>query len=331
MDNITECEPMENNDGNFTTPSFEVYEYVNGVGVPSLAIVAVIFNAFTLFVMCTQCGHLKSHYVLIVVQCSADLLASLCSLVFYLIPNGFNPLSMRMRVVYHYCVFRCVADLLTAAFVLSLLNLLAMTMDRLLAVHLPLRYAVIARTSRVKSVAVTIAGVSFIVACVPVVTTTILRSPNNASFCCDYHDSMYFGVHIGTFLIAMDTLVMFVVYSYILHQVRNSVRMHDNMASMYRTTMTSLWIITTFMLCYWPDVISNHVDFPIPIHFSIKALPLVNCILDPVIYAIRLRKIRKGFRKLYYKICFSRESALRLSTSESGTTKIVMSIYAGKS
>lgn len=53
-----------------------ISDYIAATETPLVASMAVLFNAVTSFVMCTFCGKIRSHYVLIAVQCSADLIAA---------------------------------------------------------------------------------------------------------------------------------------------------------------------------------------------------------------------------------------------------------------
>ena len=299
---------------NDTKPGYEysACDYVVGVGIPILAGIAVLFNLVTLLVMHIFFGKIRSYYVLIVVQCSADLLASFAYLAFYLVPNYVNQLLPPPRGI-HYCITRFFTDMINGSFALSLMNVLAITLDRFVAVHSPLKYPTVARTSRMKIIAVVMALISLILSCIPIVGTITKANAGNLTFCDAYYHAYSVTYQFVNVLIVLDTLVMIGAYSYILDQVRRRPVSQCSTRSTYHTTVTSFWIVATFMICYWPDIITMYVEFPYSIVYLIKSLVLLNCIADPIIYAIRLRKIKLGFRKLYSKIRGSSESNTRTS------------------
>ncbi|KAK2149277.1 hypothetical protein LSH36_457g00013 [Paralvinella palmiformis] len=299
--NDTECEY-----------EYSPVNYLIGVGIPLLAGVAVLFNLTTLLVMFKFCGRIRNHYVLIVVQCSADLLAALSYMIFYLTPNYINVL-VPAPSGWFYCLTRFLMDMINASFALSLMNILVITLDRLVAIYSPLKYQSVARTSRLRIIAAIMALISLIFSWIPFLTSTITEKPNNYTLCENYFQAGVVIYQIDQGLIVLDTLVMIVVYGYILDKVRRRPPSRCNTGSTYRTTLTSFWIVVTFIVFYWPDIISNYVIFTPAIVYIVKTMPLVNCIADPLIYAIRLKRIKLGFRKLYSKINYSSGSSTRTS------------------
>ena len=279
--------------------------YFDNVASPLLAGIALILNVITLLVMYAFGGKIKGHYVLVVVQCSADLSAVFSYLMFYLTASISRTLTPPLNDNI-YCIARFISETINASFTLSLLNILAMTTDRFMAIHSPLSYPIVARTSHMKIIGLVMAGFSVVLLFTPFLATVIGQKPDNITLCEVYYYHSYSAVYlVGEGLIYLDSLVMIIVYSYIMDQVRRSAISEFSSGSVYRTTVTSFWIIITFMLCYWPDIISNYIVFGRPLVDIMKTLPLMNCIADPLIYAIRLKTVKAGFHQLYRKIRYS--------------------------
>ncbi|KAK2149281.1 hypothetical protein LSH36_457g01024 [Paralvinella palmiformis] len=286
--------------------------YVIVVGIPLLAGIAVVFNLVTLLVIYKFCGKIRSHYVLIVVQCSADLLASFAYLMFYLTPSDIGMLLPLPYGIF-YCTTRFFTNLINASFAFSLMNTLAITLDRFVAVHSPLKYPSVARTSRMRIIAAVMALISLILACTPFFIAITEENPANYPLCEIYYevDTIIYQLVIG--IIVLDTVVMIVVYSYILDKVRRRPVSQSNTGSTYQTTVTSFWIVATFMVFYWPDIICGYLPIPYWSSLIVKSLALVNCIADPLIYGIRLRKIKLGFRKFRSQLSNSSQTNTRSS------------------
>ncbi|KAK2149278.1 hypothetical protein LSH36_457g00022 [Paralvinella palmiformis] len=132
---------------------------------------------------------------------------------------------------------------------------------------------------------------------IPFVVTLIREKPANVTLCELYYLECSITYPLDVGLVILDSLVMIIVYSYILDQVRRRSTNQCSTGSTYRTTVTSFWIVSTFIVFYWSDFITNYIDFPLSIYNIIKSLPLVNCIVDPLIYAIRINEIRAGLSK----------------------------------
>jgi hypothetical protein len=182
------------------------------------------------------------------------------------------------------------------------MNLFFITGDRLIAIWRPFQYVTLVRKSLVIGTICAAAILSFASFSVSVVAA--LLQENDRGFCMVYYKVSSFAYKAGKYVMMLDTIILIVVYSYILYVLRTN-KVDHNVTSIQtgtrRATMTSLWIIATFMLCYWPDVISGYVKFPIPLYVIAKGLPFINCLSDPLIYALRLRKIRAGYILMFKK------------------------------
>jgi hypothetical protein len=277
----------------------------------TLSVLAVLTNVITLLVLYRFCGKLSSHHVLIVVQCWADLLMALAFVVEFAIicPGGFChrlPYSVQ-------CVQIYIHDLSASLVMLTLINSLLITTDRLIAVWKPLTYTTIVRKSRVRAVALTLIVLTPITACIPAVYAAIAAMNGNImhTFCTVSYATDHIGFNKAIkYWIFLDTVVMVVVYSYILHTIRRQTAQHDLQGiSSHKATMTSLWIVMTFLVCYWPYVITRWYDFRSDdmvvwcLYYGSLYLPYVNCLLDPIIYALRLKKVQDGFRALRKCVC----------------------------
>ena len=290
MNNSNVTEMLSN-----STPVYLVSD-VKSIVFPVLAMVAVVLNVTILIVISRFCGKLNSHFVLVITQCSADLVISLGYFICQMVR-----LSTTLSILYKICILTFMTELINAAFLMSLVNILLITVDRFVAVWKPFKYSTMMRRSRVVRIVcgalvltIMAFGASFIIA--------IFRE-GELGFCRQRLLSICYVT--GKYLMMVDTIVLIVVYCYIIRTLRAlpddpsiaSLRM-----STRRATMTSLWIILTFMLCYWPDVISGYVRFPLPLYDLAKGLPFVNCASDPLIYAVRLHKIRAGYRLMLNKL-----------------------------
>jgi hypothetical protein len=151
------------------------------------------------------------------------------------------------------------------------------------------------------------------IACMPTVHAAIstMNDNNRDIFCTFYFDSyaMFFDKSM-IFLISLDTLAMIVVYSYIINTIRSQSSQHDQLRNnSHKATMTSLWIILTFLVCYWPRFLCSFVSMSWYLRSVVVNLPYVNCLMDPIIYALRLKKVQDGFHALSDYVCRCRRTA----------------------
>ena len=115
------------------------------------------------------------------------------------------------------------------------------------------------------------------------------------------------------------------VYSYIFYKSRTLPAVNLNgTRSNLKKTWTSLLIIATFLVCFAMDVILFLLDGVVTAKDGIimarrvtRVLHAINFICDPVIYAIRLPNVRKGYRKLWSTLSDRRHSLINHSTIES--------------
>ena len=201
----------------------------------------------------------------------------------------------------HHCVQRYLLDFVSAIYLSSLVNIFLITMDRLIATWQPMRYTIIVRRSRMVAYAWSLVGLAPIAASVPLVYTAVTWDPDttNSTFCHQYLENTPQVYAAVEYLIPLDTLVMLAVYPYILLIIRRkAVGRNSPGINTHKATMTSLWIVLTFIVCGWPQVVCYYINFPKLLWCIGHALPLVNTILDPLIYGINLKKIRNGFRAL---------------------------------
>ena len=111
-----------------------------------------------------------------------------------------------------------------------------------------------------------------------------------------------------TVLVIIASVLMLFVYCRIINVIRTlqDTAPENNharrVAGHRKATMTTIWIVATFLLAWLPYIIVSLSQYHFKVQITrtvsraIELVPYVNAICDPMIYAIRLKKVRAGLR-----------------------------------
>ena len=240
---------------------------------------------------------------------------------------GQGPWDGRLR---YRCTFILIKCLNSIGLNTSLLNLMGMAIDHFMAINKPLLYSTIRKT---KKIIIMIAGL-WVVA-ILAGFSDFLSGINiddmftaKLNYCeliwlTDYHDEYL------TFVLAFLCLgVMLFIYIKIcikIHHrhtglnIRQHIRQNQNRDNMLnrKPIITTLLIVGSFVLCWLPMclfqiilIIVVRVNPMVLRKFTttlqdvdqyLYDLLLLNCIIDPIIYAVRMPEVRLGYQRLFMR------------------------------
>lgn len=314
-----------------------------------LGFIAISLNILCILAITKIHSSLTSHYRLIVSLAISDILIGL-SVVLHIINNVFNPRPpspgvgpwpMRSK---SFCLYIIIKALNTTALNITLLNLMGMAIDLFLAIVRPLHYPSLMNKTRAT---VTIAFF-WVVAILCGFSDFFSTYPKFRNYTWKYHfcEFVYLTKHqeeYTTFAIALACFfIMSFVYLRILLAVK---RRHQNIP--IRTELqrnkkalyTTLLILFTFIICWLPMclfqiILIIHVKVnPMGVHRILSALVavdpylynlmLLNCVFDPIIYAIRMADVRQGYRKLF-RLCCKKKAKGNRRMSQTDVTHCTM-------
>ena len=198
---------------------------------------------------------------------------------------------------------QCLNGIFCAA---SLLTLAAISVDRLLALLLRLRYRQVVTIKRVRAVVVLIW-----------VTTSVTNVPISV-----WSTSPYY-LHILQFLTTLPALIIS-TYSYtriFLTIRRQQVQLQDthggqtgstglNMARYKKTVFNALWVHLTLLTCYLPVVVISGFMIVQGLnsslfiaHVCVLCLVYLNSSLNPVLYCWKIKEIRQAVKEMITQHC----------------------------
>ena len=309
----------------------------------TLGFVAISLNVLSILAITKIHSGLTSHYRLIVSLAISDILIGL-SVVLHIINNVFNPRPPKAGIgpwpvrEQSFCVFIIIKALNTTSLNITLLNLMGMAIDLFLAIVRPLHYPSLMNKQRAT---ITIAFFWF-VAILCGFSDFFSTYPKFKKYTWKYHfcEFVYltkYQEEYPTFAIA---LVCFFIMSFVYLRILIAVkRRHQNipirteLQRNKKALFTTLLILFTFIICWLPMclfqiilIIQVKVN-PMGLHKVLAVLTaadqylydlmLLNCIFDPIIYAIRMPEVQLGYRKLF-RLCCKRpiKDSRRMSSTD---------------
>ena len=226
------------------------------------------------------------------------------------------------------CWFLVISGLHTLGLNVTLFNLMGMAVDHYVAIMRPLHY-VTAMTKRrsivsialIWSVAIFLSFIDFL----SPVWHSKKKSSDWSSY--NYCERVYETPHTDEYttlaIAGVCFIVMLYVYGNIYVTVRHKQRAQEGMRASHlqprrkrniRALVTTLLILGSFMICWFPqltfqltlnainklqpELLHSYSDKLIPLNHAIFAWFILNCILDPLIYTLRMGEIRLGMRSL---------------------------------
>ena len=221
--------------------------------------------------------------------------------------------------------FQFSSILITTGLVMSLLNLMAMATDHFIATVHPFSHLYLLRGCRANLIIAALWFSGVLMGFSDFISPLFekyWKYKAKYNYCAFTHETPYQEEYIVFIVMFVCLLSMLCVYTRVYCEVRKhqSRRQHSNTASVIRhrkALLTTLLVLGTFIVCWMPicifeitlifQVLRDKLSlFPLLCAY-IKAkdylhdLLLLNSLMDPLIYAIRLKDVRFGFLKLLAK------------------------------
>ncbi|KAI0210069.1 hypothetical protein LSAT2_005196 [Lamellibrachia satsuma] len=286
------------------------------------------------------------HARLIMSLAASDMLIAV-SLVLHVINKIMNPLdylgagpsAVRLR---SHCLHMVIKALNTTALNVTLLNLLGMALDHHIAIMKPLHYHMLMNRRR----SIVMISLFWVVATVCGFSDVILSALNpkfaqveQLNFCefvymtCYQEEYTVFAITFACFVAMAFTYIGICVTVCKLHKQQSS--FGDNFRQNKKALCTTFLILGTFVVCWIPicafqlimivqvkmnpEMVQRWMYVLGQVDSYMYNLLLVNALCDPVIYAVRMRKMRQSYISLFKSACTLRHKS-RLSRRERSTS-----------
>ena len=307
-----------------------------------LGTVSIALNSFSLLAVSHRRSRLTTHTILIASLACSDILIGL-SLTCYVINNtlnpvfGFGPEKSRFP---SRCASLMIRAFNTTGLNLCLLNLTAMATDHYVAIIFPLHHSRI-MAKKYGFIIVGVAWlIGFLLGFSDFYAESHnisrIQDIHHVNYCEAVWITRYQEEYCSFVLAFMTFAVMTYIYSRIYICIRKysppglftteEVQQPRRVKCIFkvkirhkRALVTTLIILGTFLICWLPlctfqialliqarvkpEALIALTDILMNVDHHLYNLLLVNSILDPIIYAIRLREIRLGYKMVFMKCC----------------------------
>lgn len=287
-----------------------------------LASVGITANMASLFAMFHISGSFSANQRFIVNLVISDLFVS--SVVLLHVANSslfpiFTPGDDYGRRL---CVYTVLKALVMMGHTISLLNLVVLAFDHFLAISKPLQYLNVFTGRRVT---LTLAGI-WIIGLLCGFSDFIVPGPEYSycvgrdyvNFCEIGYCSRYETEYLLFPLAHVCFIVMVVFYSRVfvtIYKYQKMAGRHQrHMKRNIKGLVTTLIILGTFIVCWSPHcvfqaffllkILSDHIwvmknyRLLLRVDYFMYALWVVNCVCDPIIYAVRMREVKHGYYRM---------------------------------
>ncbi|XP_018610539.1 adenosine receptor A2b isoform X2 [Scleropages formosus] len=257
----------------------------------------------------------------------------------------------------YFLVSLAVADILSSIF-----SLLAIAIDRYLAVKIPLRYNELVTGKRAREIIAILWILSFIIGLVPFLgwnkKHTVCRNMSSPANTSSTSQSCYLTCYFETVVdmrymvyfnffgcVLLPLLIMLAIYAKIFNVARKQLRQielkcingensHSLLQREFRAAKSLSIIVGLFAFCWLPVHILNCLTLFYPVQKSnyIMYLAIIlshaNSAVNPIIYAYRIRDFRNTFRKIIssHFLCRKEELYLGSGSSSQNPDEIHMTI-----
>ncbi|XP_033763039.1 melanocortin receptor 5-like [Pecten maximus] len=294
-----------------------------------LSFLALLVNTLSICATANIPRGFTTHSKLIISLALSDILITL-SVFVHVLNKVFNsaqlpPLMKPNERLTSSCMFALINGLNTMAHLISLLNLLAMAIDHYVAVLQPLYYNTILSRIKCNIIIAFLWSLAFIGGFCNFLTG--LGSSKDRARYLNYCEVIMYNDFHGEYLIMITTFICLVSIVFIYLRIYCEVKaIHNRLTPLQKDSfhnkksqITTLLIIGTFIICWLPTCIFQIV-MVIQIQVNrqmvqklfvtllrankyLYALLLLNCVCDPIIYAVRLRDVQMGYYRLLSR-CF---------------------------
>ena len=294
----------------------------------ALSITCFFFNVISFSAMLNMNGRRSVHHVLILNLAICDMSGSLLLWMYYNSPKIFP----RFKVTrLEHCMF--IVVVLVAPFILSLsisaLSLLVLALNQCFAICCPLLSATKVTRGRAVFMVLNIWILAVAAALLPAILVLFLtRFDHCATYAVDMATK---SVEICTCVLAALIVVIVALYARIYREVvacrkrmpqllrrssgRNvprspGTKTDAHAENNYKAFITTFLLSSTMVLFWLPYMVFHFITLRLdPENISpriiqikfylIDFLPMLNFLTDPIIYGIRMREIRQGYRSLF--------------------------------
>ena len=293
-----------------------------------LCFLALAANVLSIAAVASIPRKMTPHLKLIISLAASDSLVPI-SILIHIVNAMYNLPSLpyvhthRERLV-SACIHQTVNSLNVTAHLISLFNLFCLAVDHYIAIMKPLHYIRVTSRKRTTLVILTAWGLAFLGGFSNFFNgfmNTIWNGTYSLNFC----ERTFHGDYEAEYLVIAVALVCFGIILYIyceicclvknldnLFKMRGAAgeQIHKNKKSLYTTGL----IIGSFVVCWLPHMIFQiimliavHTDAQsvrrlllvyLEINDCIYTLLVVNSIIDPIIYAVRLKEVQLGYVRL---------------------------------
>ncbi|CAD5114729.1 DgyrCDS3771 [Dimorphilus gyrociliatus] len=300
--------------GEFPNSSKFLYELLT-IAALIVSTVAIIANFLTALAVrkVKSTSAMSSHFRLVLNLAIGDGLLAL-SVLFHHLNQSLNSHSRSK------CFYMIIKSLNSTFLLLILFNLLAMATDHYFAVFKPLHYPTIFTKGRTTILIGLLWALSAISGFSDWLTP--LGRPKKLNYCQKVYWTKYNEEYVvfvlAPFCFVLMTLVYIKVYGEVKRQ-RNRMEAGgaNEMLRNNKALFTTLLIIVTFAACWLPlcfyqvtlivisqvnaKLLLDRTNLLMTLDKCIYNIMLLNSIADPIIYAVRMREVRKAYRRLFCK------------------------------
>uniref|UniRef100_A0A8D2Q041 Adenosine receptor A3 n=1 Tax=Varanus komodoensis TaxID=61221 RepID=A0A8D2Q041_VARKO len=276
-----------------------------------IAVFAILGNILVIWVVKFTPAFQKTIYYFIVSLAVADITVGIA------MPAAIV-VSLEISMIYEACLFMCC--LLVAFTQASILSLLAIAIDRYLKVRLLVRYKTITTEKRIWVILAAIWLLSLLMGFVPMFGFAAESSNKNVT--CKFIKVMkmeymiYLSFFAGTLfpLILMCVLyakIFCIIRTKLKHCSVNVTRQRVFYRHELKTAKSLVLVLFLFAVCWLPMCIINCIihfyskNIPKPVIYTGILLSHSNSVMNPIIYAFRIKKFREACNQILrtYILC----------------------------
>ena len=281
-----------------------------------LGIIGVLANLSSLIAISMIRTSLTANLRLIVSLCASDMLVSgsiLMKVTHEEVSDPFRP---------DQCLELLLRGLLMTSHTISLLNLVGLALDHYFAILKPLNYPTLMCRKHANIMIIVFWIVSFLCGFSDFIIPSQMFSycssePKN--YCEVVWCTMYTEEYIVFGMAFVSILLMFILYATIFIQIRRyqsfQQQYRQNMKRNRRGLVTTIVIVFTFMVTWlpyclfevsvviiskrYPEKIMEYLSLTKTYDSYLYNILLLNSLFDPIIYAMRMGEVQKGYRNIF--------------------------------